>query len=299
MSPHRLLAILLAVLGLFAAVPVRAGTMPYADGVLWRIDGAQDKTSYVFGTLHTSDERVTALPESVGRAFAQAQSLAIEAVLDNTAVLKLSRAMLLPGGQRLEALLTPDQTARLRDAAAHYRMPVSMVSRFKPWGAMILFSLPPAEHLRVAAGQKPLDEALRAQAEAAGKTVLGLETVEEQIEALDGMTDADQLLLLASTLEQAGEIERLFATLRDAYLARDLVAVYDLLNAAKGNDDSGVFARLEQRLVVARNRRMVERMGSLLQQGNAFVAVGALHLPGEQGILQLLADRGYRVTRVY
>ena len=224
---------------------------------------------------------------------------AIEAVLDNTAVLKLSRAMLLPGGQRLETLLTPDQTARLRDAAAHYRMPVSMVSRFKPWGAMILFSLPPAEHLRVAAGQKPLDEALRAQAEAAGKTVLGLETVEEQIEALDGMTDADQLLLLASTLEQAGEIERLFATLRDAYLARDLVAVYDLLNAAKGNDGSGVFARLEQRLVVARNRRMVDRMGSLLQQGNAFVAVGALHLPGEQGILQLLADRGYRVTRVY
>jgi hypothetical protein len=140
---------------------------------------------------------------------------------------------------------------------------------------------------------------VRAPPAAAGKTVLGLETVEEQIEALDGMTDADQLLLLASTLEQAGEIERLFATLRDAYLARDLVAVYDLLNAAKGNDGSGVFARLEQRLVVARNRRMVDRMGSLLQQGNAFVAVGALHLPGEQGILQLLADRGYRVTRVY
>jgi uncharacterized protein YbaP (TraB family) len=91
----------------------------------------------------------------------------------------------------------------------------------------------------------------------------------------------------------------MFAALREAYLARDLVAVYDLLNAAKVDDSTGAVARFEQRLVIDRNRRMVDRMGELLQQGNAFVAVGALHLPGEQGILQLLADRGYRVTRVY
>jgi uncharacterized protein YbaP (TraB family) len=113
------------------------------------------------------------------------------------------------------------------------------------------------------------------------------------------MVEADQMLLLNSTLEQAVEIERMFAALREAYLARDLVAVYDLLNAAKVDDSTGAVARFEQRLVIDRNRRMVDRMGELLQQGNAFVAVGALHLPGEQGILQLLADRGYRVTRVY
>jgi len=299
MSKHRLLAFLVVAVGLLRSGPAPAEAMPYADGVLWRVENAAGMPSYVFGTLHSSDERVTSLPDPVSEAFAQTQTLAVEVVLDNAAIFKFGRAMMLPSDKRLDALLTPRQTGRLKDVAAHYRMPFAMVTRFKPWGAMILFSMPPAEHLRTASGHKPLDEALRAQAEAAGKDVLGLETIDEQIETLDGMMQADQMLLLDSTLEQAGEIEDLFAGLRDAYLARDLVAVYDLLNATKVEDDTGAVERFEQRLIIDRNRRMVERMGGLLQEGNAFVAVGALHLPGQQGILQLLADQGYQVTRVY
>ena len=276
-----------------------AEAMPYADGVLWRVETTEGLPNYVFGTLHSSDERITSLPAPVSEAFAETETLAIEVVLDNAAILKVGRAMMLPSDRRLDALLTSKQVTQLEDVAAHYHMPFAMVTRFKPWAAMIVFSLPPAEQLRTAAGKKPLDESLRLQAEAAGRPVVGLETVDEQIETLDGMVEADQMLLLNATLEQAGEIERMFAALREAYLARDLVAVYDLLNAAKVDDDTGAVERFEQRLVIDRNRRMVERMGKVLQQGNAFVAVGALHLPGAQGILQLLADRGYRVTRVY
>jgi hypothetical protein len=294
-----LLAVLVVAVGIVAARPASPEAMPYADGVLWRVETAEGLSNYVFGTLHSSDERITSLPEPVSEALAETRTLAIEVVLDNAAIFKLGRAMMLPNGKRLDALLTSKQVAQLKDVAAHYHMPFTMVTRFKPWAAMIVFSLPPAEQLRTAAGKKPLDESLRVQAEAAGRTVVGLETVDEQIETLDGMVEADQMLLLNSTLEQAGEIERMFAALREAYLARDLAAVYDLLNAAKIDDDTGAVERFEQRLVIDRNRRMVERMGELLQEGDAFVAVGALHLPGQQGILQLLADRGYRVTRVY
>jgi uncharacterized protein YbaP (TraB family) len=293
-----LLAVLVVAVGIVAARPASPEAMPYADGVLWRVETAEGLSNYVFGTLHSSDERITSLPEPVSEALAETRTLAIEVVLDNAAIFKLGRAMMLPNGKRLDALLTSKQVAQLKDVAAHYHMPFTMVTRFKPWAAMIVFSLPPAEQLRTAAGKKPLDESLRVQAEAAGRTVVGLETVDEQIETLDGMVEADQMLLLNSTLEQAGEIERMFAALREAYLARDLAAVYDLLNAAKIDDDTGAVERFEQRLVIDRNRRMVERMGELLQEGDAFVAVGALHLPGQQGILQLLADRGYRVTRV-
>ena len=77
------------------------------------------------------------------------------------------------------------------------------------------------------------------------------------------------------------------------------MAVYGLLNAEKSDDATGAVSRFEQRLIIDRNRRMVERMDKLLRQGNAFVAVGALHLPGAHGILQLLSDEGYQVTRVY
>jgi uncharacterized protein YbaP (TraB family) len=299
MSIHRLLAVLVVAFGVLASRGALAEAMPYADGVLWRVEAAGQPPSHVFGTLHSSDERITSLPEAVSAAFGEARTLAIEVILDNAATFKVGKAMMLPSGKRLDALLTPQQVAQLKDVAAHYHMPFAMVTRFKPWGAMILFSYPPAEFLRSAAGKKPLDEMLQTQAEAAGKTVIGLETVDEQIETLDGMVEADQMIMLDSTLEQAGEIERVFATLRDAYLAGDLAAVYDVMNAAKAGDDTGAIERFEQRLIVDRNRRMVERMDGLLQEGDAFVAVGALHLPGRQGILQLLVERGYRVTRVH
>jgi uncharacterized protein YbaP (TraB family) len=299
MLVHRLLAFIFIIVGVAGARTALAEAMPFSDGVLWRVERADGAASYVFGTLHSTDERVTSLPRPVSDAFAASKTLAVECILDNSANLKVIRAMLLPGGERLDASLSATQVARLKGVAADYHMPFTMVTRFKPWGAMMLFSLPPSEHLRAASGLKPLDERLRAQAEAAGKTVFGLETVDEQIATLDGMVPADQMLMLDSTLQDAGQIERVFAGLRDAYLARDLVTVYGLLNAEKSGDATGAVSRFEQRLIIDRNRRMVERMDKLLRQGNAFVAVGALHLPGAHGILQLLSDEGYQVTRVY
>jgi len=299
MFAQRLLFLPLILLGVASTQPAAStDAMPFSDGVLWRVERA-GSTSYVFGTLHSTDEQVTNLPKPVSEAFEASQTLAVECVLDNSAVLKVTRAMLLPSGERLDTSMSADQVALLRDASAHYHFSFDMVTHFKPWGVMMLFSVPPSEHLRSAAGAKPLDERLRAQAETAGKKVLGLETVEEQIDTLDGMAPADQMLMLDSTLREAGQIERVFAKLRDAYLARDLVSVYALLNSEMANDETGAADRFTQRLIVDRNRRMVERMDKLLQQGNAFVAVGALHLPGASGILQLLTDKGYKITRVY
>src|SRR5262245_13495467 len=240
MFAQRLLFLLLILLGVVGAqAAASADAMPFSDGVHWRVERAGGGASYVFGTLHSTDEQVTTLPQPVSEAFAASQTLAVECVLDNSAILKVSRAMLLPGGERLDASLNADQVALLKDASAHYQMPFDMVTRFKPWGAMILFSLPPSEHLRAAAGAKPLAERLRSEAESTGKTVLGLETVEEQIDTLDGMAPADQMLMLDSTLREAGQIERLFSKLRDAYLARDLVTVYALLKSEMANDATG------------------------------------------------------------
>lgn len=299
MNLHRLFAIVLLAVGALGWRAAAAEALPFSQGVLWQVARDGGKPSYLFGTVHSSDEQITTLPPAVADAFAGSERLAIEALIDGSAVLKLSRAMLLPANERLDALLSESQTARLEAAATHFKMPMSMVTRFKPWGVMLLFSLPPEEHLRAASGLKPLDETLRVKAEAAGKPVVGLETIDEQISTLDGMSREDQMQMLDTTLDQASEIEQVFAALRDAYLARDLAAIYDIMNAAKADDSSGAVLRFEQRLLVERNRRMVERMAGLLQQGNSFVAVGALHLPGRQGVLQLLADEGYVVTPVY
>lgn len=299
MNLYRLVATVIIVVGALGWGAAAEETLPFSQGVLWQVTREGGKPNYLFGTVHSSDEQITALPPAVAAAFAGSERLAIETLIDGPAVLKLSRAMLLPANERLDALLSQSQAARLEAAATKFKMPMNMVTRLKPWGVILLFSLPPEEQLRIASGLKPLDETLRVKAEAAGKPVTGLETVDEQIATLDGMSREDQMQMLDTTLDQAAEIEQVFAALRDAYLARNLAAIYGIMNAAKAEDESGAVMRFEQRLLVERNRRMVERMAGLLQEGNSFVAIGALHLPGEQGVLQLLADAGYAVTPVY
>ena len=76
-------------------------------------------------------------------------------------------------------------------------------------------------------------------------------------------------------------------------------AIFSLMTGQMAADDDELGRRFMRRAVDERNLRMVERMASRLAEGDAFIAVGSLHLPGEHGLLNLLAQRGYRVTRVY
>ena len=289
-----LLLILVAVLPAAAS----ADAWPYGQGLLWRVERAGQAPSFVFGTLHSSDERVTDLPPPVLAAFHGASTLATEVVLDQSAMAALLQAMSLPKGRDLKQLLTPEIYSDLKLVAAHYQMQLALLSRLKPWAVMALFSLPPAEYKRNRAGLMPLDEKLQFDARAAGKKLVALESAAEQIAAFEGVPEADQVTLLAITLVQASDIEHSFGALRDSYLSGNLVAIRDRWNESVA-DHADAANRFEDRLIEERNHRMVERMAGLLRQGDAFIAVGALHLPGEQGILNLLAGQGYNVVRVY
>jgi uncharacterized protein YbaP (TraB family) len=276
----------------------RADSWPYGKGLLWQVERPGQPPSFVFGTLHSSDELVTALPPPVTAAFQRAATVATEVVLDEKAMVALTQAMVLPPGHKLADILTPEIYSDLKLAAAHYQMSMPVLSRFKPWALMALFSLPPAEYKRNRAGLMPLDEMLQNDARATNKKLVALESAEEQIAAFESVSEEDQLALLAITLVEANDIERNFGAMRDAYLGGDLVAIRDHWNQSVA-DHGAAAGRFEDRLIVARNHKMVDRMGKLLQQGNAFIAVGALHLPGETGILNLLAGQGYQITRLY
>jgi hypothetical protein len=294
----RVCQLFLLIAVLVPSIGARADSWPYGQGLLWRVERTDAPPSFVFGTLHSSDEAVTALPPPVSEAFHGADTLATEVVLDKAAMTALIQAMSLPRGRNLADMLTPELYSDLKLVAAHYQMPMMLLSRLKPWAVMTMFSLPPAEYKRNRAGLMPLDEKLQFDARAAGKQLVALESAAEQIAALDGVAEQDQIALLAVTLLQANDIERNFGIMRDAWLSGDLVAIRDRWNqSVVGND--GAADRFEDRLIAERNHRMVSRMGELLRQGNAFIAVGALHLPGEAGILNLLAGQGYSIVRVY
>ena len=285
---------------LVSFVPVGAAAeLANGKGVLWRVSAPGGAPSYVFGTLHSTDPRVLDLPEPVAEAFQGAKHLAVELETTPQVRLQLSAAMLLTDSRSLDQILGPELFARVANAAQAYGLQPVQLKLFKPWGLLAVFAVPPAEVTRNLRGIEPLDLWLQAEAQRRGMTVLGLETVEEQLAVFENMSEAEQVAMLESTLDVQEDIDGWFERLLGHYLARDIAAIYALMSEQSASLDPKLAADFEKRLIDQRNAAMAERSLDLLRKGNAFIAVGALHLPGEKGVLRLLEDWGYNVTRVY
>jgi uncharacterized protein YbaP (TraB family) len=289
---------LLLLLLLIAVPQARAADADFDRGLLWKIEKPGAAPSYVFGTLHASDPQVRTLPEPVAAAFHAARSLSVEITVGPYTTLALLEAMAAPPDAPLDRVLPPDLFRDVLRRAAEYGTRRTDLTRLKPWALMLLFGLPPSELRRQQAGEPALDVWLQQEAGAAGKMVYALETPAEQVDALEGLPLPVQLAMLKSVLRES-DPELSFAVMRSLYVARDLAAIeagwVDSL-AQLGPADA---ARVRARFLDDRNRRMVQRMAPRLAEGNAFIAVGALHLPGDKGILNLLQAQGFAVTPVY
>ena len=113
------------------------------------------------------------------------------------------------------------------------------------------------------------------------------------------MAEADQIAMLDATISQSDQVEAMFEKMRGAYLDQNPAQIFEMMQAQQTGFDPGLVETFTERLLDARNERMAERMQPRLAEGGAFVAVGALHLPGEGGILKLLEGQGYQLTRLY
>lgn len=294
LAPATLIRALLFVsLAALAAAAVADADARFARGLLWRVDSPGAAPSYLYGTLHSGDERVVDLAPTTQRAFARARLFALEMENGEEAVRRYRAAMVSrrPG---LEAALGAEDYPRIAALLAERGVPAAARPHFKPWAALIVL-IQPVEFPGII-----LDQLLLLRARALGKTVVQLESVEEQIDALDGMAPEAQVVLLR---EVAAHQERIAAAVRPltlAYLEGDLAAMWQANLAAMGDDPR--VARYNEifleRLLFARSARFAERLAPLLRRGGVFAAFGALHLYGERGVPALLARRGFRVTAV-
>lgn len=277
-----------------AAVPVQAAER-FGDGLLWRIEGKGAPASHVFGTIHLSDPRVTQLAPAVDREFKASRSLTIEAGLDPGNMVALVNRMLYSDGRTLADVAGEDLYKRAAALVGGLGLPEAAVRNFKPWAVALLLSSPPQDPESV------LDYVLARMAKEQGKAVLELESLDEQAGIFDGMAEADQLALLRHAVDNYERLPKDMARLIEVYLKRDLSGMWRISEetSATGDDAKRVNEVFAQRLIYDRNVRMVERMEASLGQGGAFVAIGALHLYGDRGVLALLERRGYKVTRVY
>lgn len=264
----------------------------YDQGLLFQVTKPGQAESHVFGTIHVGDPRVLDLPAPVSDVFEHSRNLVLELALDEAALVALSLQMMLEPGKTLPSEIGQALFERAAPLLERYAIPREAAMRIRPWVVFSTLNLPPPTELA------PLDLALMQKARASGKAVHGLESVEEQAAVLGGLPLGDQIALINDTVCHYEAIQTEVAGMVRAYLDRDLGTLMALAEKYQGGGQ-GRYTRLMDSLLWKRNRLMVERMAPRLAEGSALIAIGALHLAGERGVLALLEDRGYRVSRVY
>ena len=255
----------------------------------WSIERDGITRGYLLGTIHSEDPRVLDYPESFIRQMISNEIFAMEMVPDMPTLAKLTEYMHYQDGTTLESQIGPERYARLSEILSGYKVPADWVTRMKVWAAMMTLSVPPAQTGLF------MDFSLSLRASGSGMKVKGLETLEEQLAFLEQMTMEQQLSLLDQALDEYEKVGDIHDEMVDAYLLgnqQTLEAISEEQMAELDTDSRDYF--MEQGIVV-RNQRMLTNILSLLEESDVFVAVGALHLPGEEGLVQLLRKQGFQL----
>jgi uncharacterized protein len=284
-------------------VMAAAGATENANALLWKIERTGTPDSYLFGTMHLTDDRINALSPAFDAAFKSVRRLVLEVGdLSTAAFMKaLARTrdlMMFTDGRRLEQLLTEAEYARVAAILQRSGFPPQAAGAFKPWVATLMLALSDCERRRAAEGLLPLDARLAKNATDRGIAVMGLESLEQQFRAMADVPEADQVEMLKASLRTYDRIDDVVETTVQLYLARQLGAVwpFQLALAERSGVAPAVFNSAEQSLVLTRNLGMRDKALEPLAEGGALIAVGALHLPGKQGLVSLFREAGYTLT---
>lgn len=280
--------VLLAWVGLWlmlCTAAVRGGE----GALLYEISAEGVPPCYLFGTIHSEDPRVLALSPTIQEAFDRSPVFILETLLDAQAMARSLRIMAYEDGRDLAQVAGAPLYGRLVEAMAARGLPEAAIQGLKPWAAATLLSLPPTVTGEI------LDIHLYRAALTAGKRVIGLETIEEQVAVFDSLGEEDQILMLRETLDNQDQLPQLFDRLLGAYLDRDLAALARLGDQYLDQGDPRLADKFRRAVLDDRNLRMAARLDTYLQAGGCFIAVGALHLPGEGGLLASLGRKGLRV----
>lgn len=275
------------------AAPVATEVL-HPQGLLWKLHKEGQPDSYLFGTIHMSDERVLRLVDVVDDAISSSEVFAMEVLLDKAGQQSLTQATFFSGDELLQDYIDDVMLDKINIIMTqYYGIRPAVVNQMKPWAVMATISSPPPE-----SNKTVLDVELQNLATEHKLTVIGLETVEEQIQVLGGMGLSDQIWLLAKAVEDFNDNIPMWERMVDSYLQRDLQALVKQQELMM-DDSTTIDDRFIEKLLDKRNQVMADRMISIMKKNSLFAAIGALHLPGEKGVLHLLEQAGYRVSPIY
>lgn len=292
------LGLLLGVGGSAAARDAATATpVQRAEGTgpaLWVVRDA-DSTLYLFGTIHLLRPDTVWRSERVDRAFDSASQLILEVVnpQDRSALMALVRGHGMSPDRPLSSLLTAAELTTLDTAARTIGSSAAEMDPMRPW--LVGVTIQSASIVRAGyAADSGVEPILTARAEAAGMTISGFETPDDQIRMLAGFEEEGQLTYLRRSLDQFGNAQTELDTLVDAWAKGD-VATIETVGVGPLRDTPVLY----DAILVRRNTNWADQIQTLLEgSGTVFIAVGALHLTGDDSVQMILRSRGVVVESV-
>jgi uncharacterized protein YbaP (TraB family) len=278
---------------LLALVGCHAAPAEHKHPALWEVQGPGGASGYVFGTVHALPDGLAWKTPAIDRAIERSGTLVLEIVDpgdESGARAAFVRLGTTPGQPPLEQRVDPARREALRQAMAETRLQPAQFASLEDWAAALTLSFA----LEAKGGYDPANGADRTLLAAIGKRpVIGLETLEGQLGLFDALSAREQRSLLNAVVAE-GRNDAADKRLIDAWAEGDTAALDREAHAGMMADP-----RLREALLVSRNRRWADQVEAMLRAGRRpFVAVGAAHVAGIDGLPEMLAARGFDVKRV-
>jgi len=264
-------------------------------GIFWEVKG-RTNTVYLLGSVHMLRPDDSVLPSAVQNAYEHSKALVMELDLNDVNMEAMlgsgMQSALLPEGESLTEVLGPELHAELVRHAGELGLEPELLDRFQPWFAALLVEQTALTKLGFETGAG-VDEQLAVRAQHDGKPIIALETVDQQLGFFSNLSMAQQKQYLRTTLRDLDTEESEAASMVGAWQRGDTAELERQLR--KESDKSPDLFRL---LTADRNRQWLPKIVNLLGESQDYlVVVGALHLVGRDGVVELLKGQGFQVNQ--
>jgi uncharacterized protein YbaP (TraB family) len=264
----------------------------HSKSLLWLVSGKNlAKPSYIFGTIHAICQEDYFFTEKMNKALNESNQLILEVNLSDPAMnANMQQRMLLPAGTKLRDYFSGDETyqlfaSKLKSIA---NIDIERFSHFKPFVLISALTMQEYTCPVTVSYEMKLMEAVAPR----NISISGLETADSQLEIFDLMKndEIERLLLDAVSSDSSDHAQE--AAMITLYKQEDIEGLYELMV------QSDELKQHEAALLTTRNQHWSTLLPTAMQKEPSFIAVGAAHLPGEQGVLNLLRKQGYSVDAV-
>ncbi len=263
---------------------------------IWQINGDTNRI-YLLGSIHLLREQDHPLPAGIYTAYNDAEKLIMELDMDNMDPFEgqalANELGLIQNGRTLSDLLGPDLYAEAEVLATTAKIPITLLAKAEPWFAAMTVEI----MLLMRMDFSPsfgIETHLMERAIADKKEILGFETMRQQLELLDGLSEEAQNAMLMQALTEGVELEGMMDAIIDAWRKGDVQFMEDNLLADMEN-----YPELNRVIVVDRNIDWTNQIEELMDDDiDYLIVVGALHLVGDEGVPELLEARGHEVVQM-